>query len=263
MDLSRLPYEILVHVFTFVDCRTQVFSCRFVCKLWRDIVQNESLRKRAIMINKNISNSPYSRLPWFAYYACEMEAFHTNLLKNTYGKDKFSHWTITENGGNRWVIELPFQGCSSLPDEALLENKIPETEEVGCFATSYAMCKKHQLIKLKDHKVSSKLLDEVKPTIEISEWYAPRFDCASRYALKVDLLNSKLKSVKSETFTAEMEAWTDGVWKKAIIIIRDYCVGVRYIRFEHSGKDAQFWAGHYGPKMTLGSVRLHLPIEKA
>ena len=37
-----------------------------------------------------------------------------------------------------------------------------------------------------------------------------------------------------------------------------YKPGVRYIRYFHGGKDTQFWAGHYGVKMTLSTVRLDL-----
>ena len=37
---------------------------------------------------------------------------------------------------------------------------------------------------------------------------------------------------------------------------RNYGVGVRYVKFEHDGQDTQFWAGHYGSKITGSTVKL-------
>jgi len=34
---------------------------------------------------------------------------------------------------------------------------------------------------------------------------------------------------------------------------------IRYVYIEHGGKDAQFWKGHYGPKMTGTSVVVNVP----
>ncbi|KAF4524836.1 hypothetical protein B566_EDAN014319 [Ephemera danica] len=256
MDLSLLPYELLVHILSFVDSKTQVFICRLVCKSWREIVEKESLRKQAIL-NKKITKTN-QRFPWFVYYACNMGLFGKNLLLNTCGKDKFKHWTITENRGHKWRVETP-TGCKPVPEEALLENGIDGAENVSCFSTSFGNCAKHQIIKLKDHKIGSKMMDEVKPSVVVSEWYAPRFDCGSSYKMTVELLNSNLRVVQSKSFNITMEAWTEAVWEKAVIVLKDYVGGVRFIRFKHEGQDTQFWAGHYGSKMTLASVQLQLP----
>ncbi|KAJ8308369.1 hypothetical protein KUTeg_013243 [Tegillarca granosa] len=68
------------------------------------------------------------------------------------------------------------------------------------------------------------VLDNIKPDIEISEWYSARHDCGINYEIKV-----------KHTF-------------------RDYPAGVRYILFQHKGKDTYWWRGHYGAKITLSSV---------
>lgn len=34
----------------------------------------------------------------------------------------------------------------------------------------------------------------------------------------------------------------------------DYPPGVRHILFQHGGKDTQFWAGWYGPRVTNSSI---------
>lgn len=36
----------------------------------------------------------------------------------------------------------------------------------------------------------------------------------------------------------------------------NYGEDVRYVVFQSMGKDLQFWAGHFGPKMTKASVIL-------
>ena len=38
-------------------------------------------------------------------------------------------------------------------------------------------------------------------------------------------------------------------------MFKDYLSGVRYIKILHGGQDTQFWAGHYGVKITLSDVR--------
>lgn len=42
----------------------------------------------------------------------------------------------------------------------------------------------------------------------------------------------------------------------------NYGRGVRFIEFKHEGKDTQFWAGHYGSKMSGAVVKVSLPKPK-
>jgi len=42
-------------------------------------------------------------------------------------------------------------------------------------------------------------------------------------------------------------------------VFQSYGPGVRYIKFYHGGMDTQFWAGHYGSKMSGASVKLIIP----
>lgn len=41
-------------------------------------------------------------------------------------------------------------------------------------------------------------------------------------------------------------------------LFENYPDGVRFIKFYHGGMDNQFWAGHYGAKMTGSSVIVQL-----
>ena len=43
-------------------------------------------------------------------------------------------------------------------------------------------------------------------------------------------------------------------------MFQKYGPGVRFIRFYHGGKDTQFWAGHYGSKMSGACVKLMIPL---
>ncbi|VDK51247.1 unnamed protein product, partial [Gongylonema pulchrum] len=52
----------------------------------------------------------------------------------------------------------------------------------------------------------------------------------------------------------EMEQDTGAVWQKVEYTFEDYPRGIRYVVFEHAGKDKQVWAGHYGAKMAKATV---------
>jgi len=45
-------------------------------------------------------------------------------------------------------------------------------------------------------------------------------------------------------------------------VFKDYGHGVRFIRFTHGGVDTQFWAGHYGIRVTNSSVEICPLAEK-
>ncbi|VDM96030.1 unnamed protein product [Thelazia callipaeda] len=49
----------------------------------------------------------------------------------------------------------------------------------------------------------------------------------------------------------------DAEWQKIEHTFTNYPKGIRYVFFEHCGKDQQFWAGHYGSKMAKASVVIH------
>ena len=37
--------------------------------------------------------------------------------------------------------------------------------------------------------------------------------------------------------------------------------GIRFVSFEHWGQDTQFWAGHYGARVTNSSVILRIRLS--
>jgi hypothetical protein len=69
------------------------------------------------------------------------------------------------------LVECPPQGCSQvLPEEAFIYAGITESIIISCFATSFGPCEKEQIVSLKAQHVTSKLMDEMQPNIEVSEW---------------------------------------------------------------------------------------------
>lgn len=60
--------------------------------------------------------------------------------------------------------------------------------------------------------------------------------------------------LESFAFTYSTEQWKGGVWRRVEHTFRDYPAGVRLLRFAHTGKDTQYWAGHYGAKFTKSTV---------
>lgn len=45
-------------------------------------------------------------------------------------------------------------------------------------------------------------------------------------------------------------------WNKVEHTFTNYGPGIRYICFNHSGQDKQFWKGHHGTKLTGSTVKI-------
>uniref|UniRef100_A0A673GQ05 Si:dkey-147f3.4 n=1 Tax=Sinocyclocheilus rhinocerous TaxID=307959 RepID=A0A673GQ05_9TELE len=101
-------------------------------------------------------------------------------------------------------------------------------------------------------------MDQVQPHIKISDWYAPCFDCGSEYQICVQLLDQKKTPIK--TFQPEKVIFpfrNSQPWCETSHVFKNYGPGVRFIRFTHGGNDTQFWAGHYGIRVTNSSVVIY------
>ena len=71
------------------------------------------------------------------------------------------------------------------------------------------------------------------------------------YYLKVELRdadNNVIDSFNTGTLTA-----TDN-WNEAANVFSDYGAGVRYVYFEHGGKDSEYWGGQYGAQIDDSEV---------
>ncbi|XP_056098238.1 uncharacterized protein fbxo44.9 [Rhinichthys klamathensis goyatoka] len=167
-----------------------------------------------------------------------------NLLKNPSAQDGLHGWKIVRSGGDHWVTE---------------KNRKPLLDTVTrCFMTSYELCSKRQLIDLTEEGYSGALMDQQQPHIKISDWYAPTSVSGSEYQICVELLDQWKNPIR--TFQPKKVIFSfgnDEPWCQMAHVFKDYGPGVRFIRFTHGGKDTQFWAGHYGIRLTNSSVEIY------
>ncbi|KAI1892477.1 hypothetical protein AGOR_G00133820 [Albula goreensis] len=244
--LPELPVAVLEEVFLNVPPQEVVLTCRLVCREWKYLADSAALwRERCRRERYLPRDSTKPPKDWQRYYfLCKKRR---NLLKNPSAEERLNGWQIVENGGDRWNVEnmtVPY------PDETVKK----------FFVTSYHACRKAQLINLEKQGYGPAFMDEIQPDIVISDWYAPRWDCGSMYEICVELLDKKKKIIQKfcpETVT--FEQWNDQQWNQMYHVFRNYGPGVRFVRFEHGGRDTQFWAGWYGIRVTNSSVEIRFP----
>ncbi|VDN83026.1 unnamed protein product [Brugia pahangi] len=214
---------------------------------------------------------------------CRSQIFISDLNPLTlYGGDSDEAGELRE----KWLrtsirmefgIEKPPVGCIALEE-------IPVA-----FVTSYDWCSKFQIIDLWKEGIERAFLDEFCPPITVSEYHTGRFDCASIYLLEVQLLPDGsiplphritpgfLFYTRHPRLPQQHDRLQHGLpqddettdtsitrirmldvleieWQKIEHTFSNYPKGIRYVLFRHSGKDQQFWAGHYGSKMAKASV---------
>ncbi|XP_063292213.1 F-box only protein 6-like [Pelobates fuscus] len=246
-NFNDLPEDVVLEILSLVPSTDLTRSCRRVCSMWKDLTDSPTLWKTKCQ-RMGYLPKDYERYPsdWKIYYRlCSLKK---NLLKNPCALEKFKHWKIEENGGDRWKIEdLPGEHGQNIHDEKVKKY----------FVTSYGSCMKSQIIDLKKNGYQDKLMDIVQPEIVIKDWFAPRHDCGSMYIVLVRLLSKKKETIQEFCpGPVYMEQWSNAEWKEMTHTFRDYGEGVRYIYFQHGGKDTQFWAGWYGVRVTNSSVTI-------
>lgn len=256
--LMDLPEQLIEYVLSFVNHKDLLKNCRYTCKLFHGIIDSNGFWKiKCVRDGKVIPAFNLEELPPRYYQRVYIgDPYGRNLLRNGHGdspKGTFANWQIIENGGDGWKYEEIPHGADPLP-----------LEKQGCFVTSYGPCTKKQVINLVREGVLPVILDNYKPDIEVSDWHAARFDCGCVYMLTVSLLNDKRKVLREySTGSIETEQWQGNKWSQVTHVFRDYPAGVRFVQFQHTGTDTQFWAGHYGSKMAGGVVRIHGQKQKA
>ncbi|XP_078313952.1 F-box only protein 6-like [Crassostrea virginica] len=256
MELNGLdlPETVLIHILSFLDGKDLLMKYSVVSKTWKRLIDSQALWR-----TKSERDGIYAEdlLPFppddFKNYYFK-NPYNRNLVKNPFALEEIKHWKF-RNGGDGFKVEDTPVG--SHPLEHFTEVKGP----YKCWATSYEWCKMHQVIDLIAEGCSPVVLDEIRPEIQVSEWYAARFDCNVVYNLKVKLLDEKSKVLRKWSFSDHKPAGKN--WFKAEHIFTSYPGGVRFIKFKHEGKDEQFWAGHYGSKFTMATVRFNLKQRSA
>lgn len=271
LNPSVFPYELSFHILEYVPPLDLVRVCMLVCRAWRDLLAEpgfwRQLMKNGGNCSAKLSSITDVNWPKLCYYTlCE-----PNMIKSfsADGQLSFTHWKTSSTewrvfklssrgarrdrgGGNGWEKEQWIN-----PEE----HADVLTENSGCrnnYVTSYGWCCREQVIKLTDVGLSNEIMDEIRPQIDISEWFCARFDCGCHYCIRVELLDAKREVVKYFEHSVLTEQWLGGElgWRKIQHMFDAYSPGVRYLRFADAGKDTQFWAGHYGSKMAAAWARV-------
>ena len=162
-----------------------------------------------------------------------------NILTNGGGEDgDMTGWTILEDGGDGWSVA----SSGRTGDHS--------------FGTSYSSCSKEQVLDLVALGFAEADLDAA-PDIHISEWFKERYRGGDSYALTVELIDASgsiITSHETSGTTTGAATYDDDEWFEVSATLSDYGSGLRSIRWEDSGDDAEFWAGHYGIYMDDASL---------
>lgn len=245
VSINALPDNILLELFTHVPARQLLLHCRPVCSLWRDLIDLATLWKRKCLREGFVTEAwDQPVADWKIFYF--LRSLHRNLLDNPCAEDGLRAWQIDSNGGDEWQVEsCPGAHGTNFPDPTVKKY----------FVTSYSMCLKSQLVDLKAHGYWEELLDKVRPDIEVRDWFAARADSGCSYHLRVQLTSADYIVLASfEPPPVTIHQWNDAAWTEVSHTFSDYPPGVRHIFFQHGGKDTQFWAGWYGPRVTNSSI---------
>ncbi|XP_067680645.1 F-box only protein 44-like [Haliotis asinina] len=249
--LHEIPEDLIIVILIHVPAQDVVQNCVLVCHHFRDIISRPTLWKRKCELEKKhipgfVKPEDFKLIFFFNPYS-------RNLIKNPCALEGLQHWKVIQNGGDRFQVQKEKHGSQDVTQTDMIQDWSGLV--IKKWATSYGACEKSQMIDLREEGVLAEVLDNIKPPIYISEWYAARRDCACHYELEVRLLSGSKKQLDRFTFEDDIPQWTGGEWKKVEHMFPDYKTGVRFIEFRHLGVDRQFWAGHYGPKFTLSTVK--------
>lgn len=248
-DKSENPIfeDLLVEILSHVPVRDLIINCRLVCRQWRSVVDAQSVwRLKCERENVKLPSRKFTQLPnhYYRYIYCFSVSKKKNLIRNPCGEQSFNGWEMTT--GRSFVIENPPSGADPVP---------AEVGSQSCFVTTFFDCDKYQVVTLADDAVNKYLLRHDLVKIKVGEWHAARFDCACEYELRVLLFNDRRETIDKFEFRFIEEQWSGREWH---LITHEFenVTDAHYVGFYHHGKDRQFWAGHYGSKMTGAFVEL-------
>lgn len=245
VSINGLPENILLEVFTHVPARQLLLRCRLVCSLWRDLIDLVTLWKRKCLLEGFITedwDQPVADWKTF-FFLCSLRR---NLLRNPCAEEDMTSWQIDSNGGSRWRVETLPGDCGT---------DFPDSRVKKYFVTSFEMCLKSQLVDLQAEGYWEELLDTFRPDIVVKDWFAARVDCGCTYYIRVQLVSADYIVLASfEPPPVTIDQWNDAKWTEVSYTFSDYPPGVRHILFQHGGKDTQYWAGWYGPRVTNSSI---------
>ncbi|XP_070806332.1 F-box only protein 27-like isoform X2 [Pituophis catenifer annectens] len=223
-DWPRLPNEVLALILSWLPPETLATRCRLVCRRWRDLLDGPAVWKL------QWRREPAMRAALEAAGRCPRLRWSRLAVRRPLGRNLVRN-PCGRDHFQHWTVQIPGwnDGWNVEESRAPLEGAEAQT----CFASSFG--------------------------------WGGRQDCGCEYELYVVLLAANKKR-KIDVFEAKPDPipqWNDASYQKVTHTFRRYGPGVRYILFRHRGKDTQFWAGHYGARVTNSSVIIRFSSESA
>jgi len=262
--MDSISDDVLTEIFLRVQDPRTIANCALVCRRWAAILATSSpfwvtkckfdgrLLPVSLLAEANArGNRLDMRIIW------RKNPYDRNLIKNDSGQERFKHWTIDPQG---WTQSQRYAG----PNAGLMHpiEKPPSGAHgegiESCFVTSYSHCQKEQLVDLRSEGVEYWILDELKPSIIVSEWHGSRRDSGARYGMEIALLGENSEPLENGTFEFQrvMKCSDGGSFMEVSHRFLNYPRGLRYIRFRSYGRDTSSWSGFFGAKMAKASVRI-------
>ncbi|WP_161627182.1 T9SS type A sorting domain-containing protein [Flavobacterium subsaxonicum] len=157
-----------------------------------------------------------------------------NGVVNPSGADGLTGWTATTAVGTTWVANG------------------------SAFISSYNVSTMSQVIDLTTMGMSDAYMDTL-PAITVSENYmGSGGNFSDTYKLTVELRGETDNVIATYT-TGNLTCTT--AWQTASHVFTGYATGVRKVYIQHTGDDAEFWAGNYGAAVTAASLTIAVPTS--
>uniref|UniRef100_A0A1I7XG51 F-box domain-containing protein n=1 Tax=Heterorhabditis bacteriophora TaxID=37862 RepID=A0A1I7XG51_HETBA len=289
-EFELYPDEVWFEVFLHCD-RTSLYNASKVCRLfhsilatpkfwiekceqdkvelppveWRKFCRREESKVNEESVNKNQYTFNYRSIYHKNPYNRNLA--HVIHSDSTIEELSRTHGYVFDHSGDGIIIEKEPVNCEK------------SSEVEVCFATSYEWCQRYFEIDLRKCGIEDWIMDRVRPTIIVRELSCCRRDCGAVYEFRAQLLQtSELfdKNILLPRFRMISKTWEQWQvdnsllllsilggfsWELSEHIFTEYPPGMRRIGIMSSGKDTQFWAGHYGAKFANTEVIVKFPED--
>lgn len=272
-----LPYGVATRVLDYVPLRQLVRVCMLVSRSWYQFLQDTVFWTNRMEHAGNFNSklnliANHIEWPKLCLYSIDepnwIKSFNTKgeLCFEPFWKTSSTLWEMfkTERrtnkirwdrgGGDKWTTEEWIKKDNEKDQEVLKENG----GSCQNYVTSYGWCCRQQVVEFASVGLGSKVMDEVRPSIAVSEWFCARWDCGSKFYIRVELLDKNNKVINFFETSEATDQWQGGElgWRKVQHVFSDYGKGVRFLRFADAGIDSKFWAGHFGSKMAAAKAQV-------
>ncbi|MES2484701.1 MAG: T9SS type A sorting domain-containing protein [Bacteroidota bacterium] len=155
-----------------------------------------------------------------------------NGIINGNASDGLNGWTSTNGVGTTWIASG------------------------GSFISSYNVSTMSQVVDLTSMNLSDTYMDTM-PAITVSEDYKGTSNNPSDiYKLTIEL-RGEANNVLATWTTGNLTGTVN--WQTVTHVFTGYPAGVRKVFFQHTGDDAEFWAGNFGTAITNASLTVAIP----